>query len=766
MKRVADSLLVPVALAVLVVVFLWPIILPPAGLAPPGDDIVAQFYPWSRIFLDGLRHGRLALWNPYSFLGMPFQAQPQSAEFYPLTWLFTALDAGKVFGIALAFHLWLAAFGVYALARTCDVNRSGALLSGLTFIFGGFVSSKIFVGFHDIFATMAWMIWALAALQRAWRGRSFRRAALAGLPIALSALAGSMTFFQYTLIAIGAMGAYLISLSWRDHGRREAAYAAGQVALALICGLFIAAVQLLPTFELARWSSRAADVTYAFASDLPLPLSHLLMLAAPDIFGAPNSPVKYWGAPWYHEIQMYVGILPLVFALMAVRRGDRRKWFWVALGGGALLYALGAEGFLHTLFFRFVPGIGLMRLPARASVLFTLSLSMLAGLGWEEWTRGANPSGLPRSRPFEWAGVLGMATGLLAFIEATFRSGDATARAQLVQVASQSWRFAALLGLTYLVLRWRWNRTSRPAFLAATFALVLFDLWSFGGKFVLTQPLQPNSTWWPLADRVMASDRANYRVLEYGFNIIPGTNDHILFRLQSLGGYDSLMPSDTVDLTEVNYALEPKLLDMLAVRYILINDKTVIDASDYHEVTHDVEDGVVIYERKPQKRAFIVHQLQVTPHGEMLARMTAPAFDPRRTALIESSPGCALADAPGKDSVTLASDELDRVTFKVHAASDGFLVMSDTFYPGWQADVDGRRVPVVRTNFALRGICLPAGDHEVMFSFEPVMLRVGIGFSAIGWVVVIILVLPEIFSVMWRTRRARHASRAAGASRP
>jgi hypothetical protein len=462
------------------------------------------------------------------------------------------------------------------------------------------------------------------------------------------------------------------------------------------------------------------------------------MLVAPDVFGAPNSPVKYWGAQWYHEIQMYIGILPLVFALMAVQRGDRRRWFWIALGGGALVYALGAEGFLHTLFFRFVPVVGLMRLPARASVLFTLSLSILAGLGWEEWTRGANPAGVPQSRPFAWAGVLGLAVGLLAFVEATFRAGDVLARAQLLQVVSQSLRFAGLLGLTYLLLSWRWSRTSRPAFLIAVFALVLLDLWSLGGKFIVTQPLQPNSTWWPLADQVMAPDRANYRVLEYGLNINPGTNDHILFHLQNLNGYDSLMPRDSVALTEVNYGLEPKLLDMLAVRYILLNDNTIIGTEDYREVTHDAERGVVIYERKPRTRAFIVHRLDVVPHVDTLAHMTDPAFDPRQTAAVETSPGCSLSDAPGQDAVTLTSDELDRVTFRVSAASDGFLVMSDTFYPGWRAEVDGKPLPVVRANFALRGICLPAGDHEVVFVFDPVTLKIGTVLSVIGLGIVLV----------------------------
>jgi hypothetical protein len=270
----------------------------------------------------------------------------------------------------------------------------------------------------------------------------------------------------------------------------------------------------------------------------------------------------------------------------------------------------------------------------------------------------------------------------------------------------------------------------------AALALVLVDLWSFGSKFVLTQPLQPNSAWWSLADRVMAQERAGYRVLEYGFNINPGTNDHILHHLQSLGGYDSLILRDAVALTEVNYGLEEKLLDMLAVRYILLNDKVTIDTQGYREVARDTGHGIVIYERKPQARAFVVHRLRVALHDEILANMIEPAFDPRREAIVESPSNCSLVENEVIEHVQLDSDDLDRVTFRTGTVTDGFLVVSDTFYPGWRAYVDGKSTPVVRVNYALQGICLPAGDHQVVFQFEPEALGVGAGLSVIGLVIV------------------------------
>ena len=763
MKHIAQALLVPVLLAVLVIIFLWPIIVPPAGQAPSGDDILAQFYPWSRIFVEGLRRGQLVLWNPYSFLGTPFQANPQTAMFYPVTWLFALIGAGQVFGLALALHLWLMALGTYALARTFGVSKPGALFSSLTFAFGGFVTSKLFVGFHVVLGTLAWLPWAMAALHWAWQRERISLAAWAGLPIAFGGLAGAIPFFQFTLIGVTALGLYLVGRSWRARGKHAAARAAVQLAFALGCGLLVSAAQLLPTFELSRLATRANEATYEFASGRPLPITHLLMLVTPDVFGAPVGAVKYWGAEFYHELQLYLGVVPLVLAFVAIGQGDQRKWFWIGLGGAALVYALGAEGFLHSLFYRFVPGISLMRLPARATVLFTLSMAVLAGLGWDETLRlsalhlrcaadagvgqGDQAKSMPGTRWLALAGGLAMAATFLALMEAALRATDAAARGRLMQVMGQSLRFVMLLGLTCLALRWRWRGGSGRVFTGAVFVLILFDLWSFGGKFVLTQPLGPNSTWWPVANGVMSSDRASYRVLEYGFYIVPGTNDNVLFRLSSLGGYDPLTLRDSVALTEVNYGLEPKLLDMLAVRYILLNDKTIIGTEDYREVTQDAEHGVIIYERKPQKRAFVVHRLEVIPHSNALAHMADPAFDSRQTAIVEAPPGCSLSDAPGQDSVTLTSDELDRVTFRVHAASDGFLVMSDTFYPGWRAEVDGKPLPVVRTNFALRGICLPAGDHQVVFVFDPLTLKIGAVLSVIG----LGIVLAASRSSSWRT---------------
>jgi hypothetical protein len=179
---------------------------------------------------------------------------------------------------------------------------------------------------------------------------------------------------------------------------------------------------------------------------------------------------------------------------------------------------------------------------------------------------------------------------------------------------------------------------------------------------------------------------------------------------------------------------------MLAVRYILLGNTLTIDTSGYREIARDPASGAIVYERPTwQSRAFVVHQAQLAPHDQVLARLTDPAFDPRREALVEAPLGCELVTNTAVEPVNLVRDDLNRVTFQVRAMTPGLLVMSDTFYPGWHAEVDGKPTPIVRANYALRGICLPAGEHEIVFRFDPVTLRVGLVLSAIGLVVVAVL---------------------------
>jgi uncharacterized membrane protein YfhO len=110
------------------------------------------------------------------------------------------------------------------------------------------------------------------------------------------------------------------------------------------------------------------------------------------------------------------------------------------------------------------------------------------------------------------------------------------------------------------------------------------------------------------------------------------------------------------------------------------------------------------------------------------------------------------------DHAEITGYRLDSVTLRVTAACPGLLVLTDTYFPGWQATVDGRGAPVVATDLALRGVPVPAGTSTVVFRFRPAPLRLGVLLALLAAIGIIVLgVLHRWLWPRWQGRRAGRA---------
>jgi hypothetical protein len=163
----------------------------------------------------------------------------------------------------------------------------------------------------------------------------------------------------------------------------------------------------------------------------------------------------------------------------------------------------------------------------------------------------------------------------------------------------------------------------------------------------------------------------------------------------------------------------------------------------------DIQQGVWIYENpNVLPRAFVVHRAEVAPEPELLVRLTSQDFNPWTTILLESplpdEQAAQLANAPLRsDSVAhITRYDLHEVEITAEMKAPGILVLSDQWYPGWQVTVDGVAVPLLRTDYVLRGVFVPAGTHQVTFRFRSLRLYFGLGLAgitlvlgvgAVGW---------------------------------
>lgn len=389
----------------------------PVAAAEPSWNVlrydgIAQYYPWRLLAARTIRAGRLPLWNPYQFGaegGTPLIANSQSAPLYPLNLLFYLLPTWYAFGLSAALHLLIAAVGMYAFLRGVPVAPFAALLGATTFVLSGPVIT--WLSLPTFLAVACWLPLLLLLIRHAHAAAGTcagRLAALgAGAVAGTMLLAGHLQMAFYGLLAAGVYAVWHGGIGLRERRIRPRLWL-GALAGATLLALALAAPQALPAVELSRVSHRTGAPSpegYRAYLSNALPPRNLVTLLAPDFFGHPNAGT-YWNANNYAEWAVYVGVLPLVLAVLALAlpwRGSAagERGYFALLGGLALLMALGTP--VNALFFFGVPGFSQTGSPARALLLAAFALSALAAVGLDALSkreavslpRGALPS-LPR----------------------------------------------------------------------------------------------------------------------------------------------------------------------------------------------------------------------------------------------------------------------------------------------------------------------------------------------------------------------------------
>ncbi|MCX6029971.1 MAG: glycosyltransferase family 39 protein [Chloroflexi bacterium] len=346
-------------------------------------DFVEQYYPMRAFVAAEWRAGRLPLWDPYTFSGEPAAATSLFAPFYPLgLWQvvfpppfpFEALQAEAI------LHLGLAGVFTYLFVRRLTGRPGAGLIAGVAFSLGGFLSSYPVVQL-GILETAIWLPLALWLLELAFERRSLKWSVAAGAALGCSLLAGHPQTFLYIAYLTAAyllVRGWQLRLPWRFLA--TTALTLGGVAAGL------SAPHWLPSLELARLSPRAhlsyADVANGFQ--------------VAELWGLFRPNAGQWSP-------LYIGLVPLALALIglclpaktgaALRRVT--PWFWAGVILVALLMALGQNGFLYPLAYRWAPGFAFFRNQERAAYLVSFALAVLAGLGYARlagqrwWPRAA-----------------------------------------------------------------------------------------------------------------------------------------------------------------------------------------------------------------------------------------------------------------------------------------------------------------------------------------------------------------------------------------
>jgi hypothetical protein len=768
----------------------------PADVGPLGSN----FEPADAVVVFGpfFEYAKAAfpdfpLWNPHLMAGRPFLANAQSALFSPFTMPIFVLPLSKALGVMALLKLFVAAFGTYLFGRALGMRFAGALLSGVVFAFGTFFVVWLAWPLTNVFALIPWLLLAAELVVR--RPGPLPAAGLAAA-VALQFLGGHPETSFHTMLAVVVFFVFRLvqRVSREGGGRRALLRPALTFGLAAAVGSAIAAIVLLPLLELLLHSADYARRQDKTPTHMDPRFIGALFLS--DYWGRPTQTPL---APFVSNRGYYAGGVTLMLAAAAlVLRPTATRIAFAAFGAFTLAVALGVK-----------PIFGAVtRLPGFAAahngrlVIFALFvLAMLAGWGLDELSsrtlRRRPRRGLAVAAaaaifcvPVAWLlvagtlhpGRLGPALQLaLGFSDSgpadPWRAASATTVATIRLSALLQWLALAGAGLALVALRLLDIRPRRTlavpvgAFVALVLAVLVADLFranmGFNPAIPIANAEQPTTG----AIRYLQSRRPNrFAGLNSKRGIHPMPPDLAMrYGLYDARGYDypvenrydtwwraTAGPGEFFNVPTAEATASPVALrgmSLLSVADIIQDPADPPSRLPGLELAYSGPDARVYRNVNALPRTFLVDRQQVTDGADAALSATRdPRFDARRVAVTERSvPGIRSAGGGGgadAGTARLVSYEGERVVARAQARRKSLLILTDVHYPGWKATVDGRPATIERVDYLLRGVVVPAGRHDVEFSYEPASWRVGWVVSALG-----LLTLFAMTAVGWRRRR-------------
>ncbi len=753
------------AAAALTLLYNWRLITP---FAADRETIVAGdfwevHFPLHKFTVEAWQRGGLPLWTTAINGGHPALADSQFGALYPPNLLAALLLGSKAytpsilivqslahiawgFAGAYMFFWWLqcrharfpgsidGAVDASSSRLSAPSGWTAPFVGASCFAFGGYMTSYPFQD-SVILEVAAWLPWALLGIDLAVSIGGGVLVAVAAVPIAMATLAGYPQTLMYVLYACVGLWLWRVATD-RSKPALQSLELRFLAIVSMPLGLALAAAALLPTFELAPLSVRAQP-GFQFTSNglAPHELAGLILRGG---FGG--------AAP------LYLGVLPIALALVALldTRRNTASGFWLLELALSLLLAMGGQTFLYDTAYLVVPGFSIFRNPERSALLVSFAVAALAAQGTNVlFSCWSNTDVRQRIRPVLPYVIIG---GMALVIVGIAASGwPAQGQGQGWGPAERdAWYWllvVAGLFITLLILWWR-RMLPRVMWSILLSACLLLELFTAHPTYNLRDlPAGGAYVSIPLMDPVFADRDTPFRISTEGLLPADG-NEGIIYSLEDIVGSSPLQLQVFADLqqAEQKHALtELQRLALLNVRYVV----TKRDFPNDPRFTQLGKEGDIRLYRLSASatlpRAWIVHGATTSAPGEELG--TLGKLDFRKTVLLPEA-----VDLPREGA--MQSGELlsyehyapSASELRVTLHSEGVVVFSEIWYPGWSATIDGRAASLLRANHTFRALVVPAGDHLITMTYAPGSFANGKRVSEIAAIALLTLVLG---STVW-----------------
>ncbi|MFQ5963076.1 MAG: YfhO family protein [Candidatus Scalinduaceae bacterium] len=734
---------VMVILFLLQLMLLWRMIF--LNQFPLDWDLMGQIYPWRVISAKMIKDGIIPLWNPYILSGTPLLADMLSGVFYPLNLLFLILTPFTAMKLNYFIHYFLMGIFTYFFCISIKMDRFGGLIAATIFPFSLYVFSRETLATNTtVLASITWLPLLFMLVERLLAKNRLTISMLLGVVLALQFLAGHPQIAYYSTLSLIL---YLVFRCYSEKREwRKILKSCFLLAFALFLGVFLSAVQILPTIEFTTLSYRGWNQ---------------------DVLGGlgPSDFFRLGG--------VYVGIVPLILILpLLIFQRNMYAFFFFAL---IIISFLVMVEFTHfsSLLSRIIPFFRTFYGANRVIFLYIFSVSILAGIGVNTLIENFDTE--KKDYLAKLCKFMAFFSILLVFVlvfaywgrEVIFSlslkvisniTSSAETSEKLYKIHSSfislMWFSLSviILSMALVFLRLR-NKFGNHLFMAGILLLVLavlliqekptnVDLRVYFEKTEATKFLKNHNKY----QRIDAID-PKYVIDRPQLNFfVPNINS--IHNIYGIRGYTPLHMSyylefiDLINGAGVDSSLyrsgekkrflwvdnfKSKLVDLLNVRYI-VTSKGIKDP----QFNLVYADDIKIYENKNVlERAFMVYDYKVIKDKQgILSELGSDDFNPRKVVILEREPQKVLKNegdlsVSQLDSVDIITYLPNEVVIQTESDRGGFLVLGDTYYPGWKVFVDRNEDVIYKANYILRGVYLDEGSHTIKFIYDPISFKLG-----------------------------------------
>jgi hypothetical protein len=799
-------------------VFVWsthPLVV---GSNPQLVDPTTVFEPYLQYTRSQLPH--IPLWNPYIMGGSPYLGDMQSAIFSPFSLPAYILPFWWSLSFIAVMKVVVAAMGTFLLTRAVGMRFAGAFLAGVVFGFGLFLIAWLPWPLANVFPLIPWMLLATERLIR--RPGPLTASALAvvvalqffgGHPeTSVHALGVTLAFFLLRVYqSPGGAAAAMAAAARAGRSRLLAMVQALRrpvvvFVAALVLGTALAAVVIVPFLELLHHSS---DLT-----SRPRDQVHV----QPKYFFASLLP-SYFPGSFEIETAFYAGALPLMLALIALLRANVLRVALALFAALSIAVVLGVQPFFHIA--SRIPGLDYTYL-SRLTILYLLCIAILAGWGLDDLVRFRPHGGAAVAVAALATGllvlpvVIVLATGQssLHFLGSAVHIAWGFARPPsstaphveaIVRLAALvTWVSVAGAAVLLLLLRLfrRGPRLGPGLFALLAVLLVVGDLFQAGmGQNPAIPDAHATQPATAAIRYLQKQEPARFvAVAPYiGVNPLP-PHVNLRYGLYDARGYDlpvvasfgqvwaryvapptPLLPLDTPAVPVLVLEFQPaalRILSLMGVRDILEQkQQKPIQLPGVH-LAYDGPDAAVYANDNALPRTWLVDQQDVVPGDtSALTALGAATFQPRHVLITEThlpglapsaaggaasgagSSGAGSSGAGSPGSARITDYQAQKVTIEADANRSSELILSDTYYPGWNVTVNGTPASIDRVDYMFRGVHVPAGHDRVVFTYDPESFRMGWTVSLAAALVVVAALVVGLSRRRRRHGGPRHARR-------